>query len=101
MSNYVPLLIACPSQSEVGLCFVETGLNGAALCADGENLPISVDLPNSGERVTFSRGCYDLGIPEPVEIVRLMREALGEQSFPIIINLSLSPEIMCSMPTCA
>jgi len=55
--------------SMVGLCFVETGLSGAALCPDGENVAVTVD--NVGEFVELaSRFWFDTGVTAQIEAFR-------------------------------
>jgi hypothetical protein len=53
----------------VGLCFVETGLNGPPLCPDGENVAITVD--NVHEFVELAtRFWFDTGVTNQIEAFR-------------------------------
>jgi len=53
----------------MGLCFVETGLSGAPLCPDGENVPVTVD--NVQEFVDLaSRFWFDGGVTAQIEAFR-------------------------------
>jgi len=55
--------------SMVGLCFVETGLSGAALCPDGENVAVTVD--NVAEFVDLaSNFWFDRGVQAQMEAFR-------------------------------
>lgn len=55
--------------SMVGLCFMETGLSGVPLVADGENVPVTVD--NVNEFVDLAtRFWFDTGVTAQIEAFR-------------------------------
>jgi E3 ubiquitin-protein ligase HECTD1 len=55
--------------SMVGVCFVETGLSGAPLCPDGENLAVTVDNVNNFVDLA-SRFWFETGVADQIEAFR-------------------------------
>jgi E3 ubiquitin-protein ligase TRIP12 len=53
----------------VGLCFVETGLSGAPLCTDGDNVPVTVDNVENFVEIA-SRFWFDTGVTAQIEAFR-------------------------------